>query len=97
MITGTPVAFHPAWDLRAEQITTTADGAVAAMGQGRDILGDPLKALVWLTHRLPAQDIALRAEGIVLAGSVHASLPLTPGTDFCATSTRLPGVLLRVL
>jgi 2-keto-4-pentenoate hydratase len=97
VITGSPVPFTPSWDLAGEQITAEADGTVVATGEGRDILGNPLQALVWLTHRLPVLGTTLRAGDIVLAGSVHASLPLTPGTAFRATSTRLPAIHLRVV
>jgi 2-keto-4-pentenoate hydratase len=97
VITGRPVPFDPAWDLAAEQIRVEADGKVVATGEGRDILGAPLKALAWLTRRLPALGTPLCTGDIVLAGSVHASLPLTPDTRFRATSTRLPAVHLQVL
>jgi 2-keto-4-pentenoate hydratase len=97
VITGSAVPFDPVWDLAAEQITARANGEVAATGEGRDILGDPLRALAWLTDRLPILGTTLRAGDIVLAGSVHASIPLTSGTDFRATSTRLPAVQLRVV
>ncbi|MFE7843085.1 2-keto-4-pentenoate hydratase [Streptomyces sp. NPDC057474] len=96
VITGPAVPFDPAWDLAAEKIRLEADGEVVAIGEGGDVLGDPLKALVWLTHRLPVLGTPLRAGDIVLAGSVHASLQLTPRTHFRATSTRLPAVQLRV-
>ncbi|MFE4610862.1 2-keto-4-pentenoate hydratase [Streptomyces niveus] len=96
VIAGDPVPFDPAWDLGTEQVTATANGEVAGTGEGRDILGDPLKALAWLTHRLPSLGTTLRAGDIILAGSVHASIPLTAGTDFHATSTRLPSIHLRV-
>lgn len=97
VITGTPVPFQPAWDLATEQVTLRSDNTVVATGAGRDILGDPLQALAWLTHRLPALDTTLRAGDIVLAGSVHASLPLTPGTVLRATSTRLRPVELHIV
>lgn len=97
VITGPPVPFDPVWELAAEQIRMEADGEAVAAGQGRDILGDPLKALVWLTHRLLVLGTTLRAGDIVLAGSVHASLPLTPGTHFRATSKRLPSVHVQVV
>ncbi|MEU0770647.1 2-keto-4-pentenoate hydratase [Streptomyces albogriseolus] len=96
VITGSAVPYTPDWDLAGEQITVEADGTVAATGSGKDVLGDPLQALVWLTHRLPALGVTLRAGDLVLAGSVHASLPLTPGTSYRATSTRLPAVQLQV-
>ncbi|MER6359096.1 fumarylacetoacetate hydrolase family protein [Streptomyces sp. NPDC001634] len=97
VITGSPVRFDPASDLAAEQIRAEADGELVATGAGRDILGDPLRALSWLTHRLPVLGTTLRAGDIVLAGSVHASLPLSPGTHFRATSTRLPAIHLQVV
>ncbi|MBQ0827340.1 2-keto-4-pentenoate hydratase [Streptomyces tagetis] len=97
VITGSPLPFTPPWNLSDEDITTTANGTLAGTGRGRDILGDPLQALVWLTHRLHGFGTELRAGDIVLAGSVHAGIPLTPGTDFRATSTRLPAIHLRLL
>ncbi|MET7695148.1 fumarylacetoacetate hydrolase family protein [Streptomyces sp. NPDC005483] len=97
VLTGHPVPFTSSWDLAGEQITLEAHGTAVATGEGRDILGNPLEALAWLTHRLPVLGTTLRAGDVVLAGSVHASLPLTPGTTFRATSTRLPAVDLRVV
>ncbi|WCD91166.1 2-hydroxyhexa-2,4-dienoate hydratase (plasmid) [Streptomyces xanthophaeus] len=97
VVLGSPVPFDPAADLAAEQIEASVNGHTAARGEGHDILGDPLKALVWLTHRLPALGTSLRAGDIVLAGSVHASIPLTPGMDIRATSTHFPAVHLHVL
>ncbi|MFD9483627.1 2-keto-4-pentenoate hydratase [Streptomyces sp. NPDC059991] len=97
VITGSPVPFAPAWDLADEQITATADGATVATGQGRNILGNPLQPLVWLTRRLAEHGARLRAGDIVLAGSVHASIPLTAGTHFRATCSHLPAIHLRVL
>ncbi|WP_326613458.1 fumarylacetoacetate hydrolase family protein [Streptomyces scopuliridis] len=96
VIAGEPVPFGPAWDLGTERVTASANGEVAGTGEGRDILGDPLKALAWLTHRLPCLGTTLHAGDIILAGSVHASIPLTAGTDFHATSTQLPSIHLRV-
>ncbi len=102
VILGSPVPFHPGpdhgngRDLADERITVTAGGKPVASGAGSDILGDPLRALAWLAHHLPALGSRLRAGDIVLAGSVHAALPLTAGTDFRAMSTTLPPLHLRV-
>ncbi|MFG2645941.1 2-keto-4-pentenoate hydratase [Streptomyces sp. NPDC048370] len=97
VIIGNPRPLDCAWDLAAEQITVSVNGQTAAAGEGRDILGDPLKALVWLAHRLPALGVPLRAGDIVLAGSVHASIPLTAGMDIRATSTRLPAIHMQAV
>jgi 2-keto-4-pentenoate hydratase len=94
VITGPRLPFGPDTDPCAEQITVHAEGKRVASGSGRDVLGDPVKALHWLTHRRP--QARLRAGDIVLAGSVHASLPLTPG-HYQATSSRLPAVHLQVI
>ncbi|MBT2505895.1 fumarylacetoacetate hydrolase family protein [Streptomyces sp. ISL-98] len=97
VILGNQLPFAPGWDLATEKITANINGEISATGEGRDILGNPLNALTWLTRRLADQGTVLRAGDIVLAGSVHASVPLAPKTDFYATSTRLPAVHLRVL
>ncbi|MFD4370064.1 2-keto-4-pentenoate hydratase [Streptomyces sp. NPDC058486] len=92
VITGTPVAIDDVGDVSAERITVSVNEKAVATGEGRDILGDPFKALMWLTYRLPVLKTTLRAGDIVLAGSVHAGIPLTAGMDIRATSTRLPAI-----
>ncbi|MFB8086845.1 2-keto-4-pentenoate hydratase [Streptomyces sp. NPDC055992] len=92
VITGTPVPVNDIEDVSAERITVSVNGQTMATGYGRDILGDPFKALMWLTYRLPVLKTTLRAGDIVLAGSVHASIPLTADMDIRATSTRLPTI-----
>ncbi|KAF2775263.1 hydratase [Streptomyces sp. OM5714] len=94
VIIGPRLPFGPDTDPRTELITVHADGRFVAAGSGRDILGDPVLALHWLTRRRP--QVRLRAGDIVLAGSVHASLPLTPGR-YHATSSHLPAVQLQVI
>lgn len=96
-VLGPPVLFDQAADLGAEQIIFSINGTTWASGEGRDILGDPLAALVWLSHRLALTGSALCAGDIVLAGSVHASIPLFPGMSLRATSTGLPAVDLHTV
>ncbi|MGX1025493.1 2-keto-4-pentenoate hydratase [Streptomyces ambofaciens] len=94
VITGPRLPFGPDTDPRTEQITVHADGKCVAAGSGHDILGDPILALHWLTRRRP--HLRLRPGDIVLAGSVHASLPLTAGR-YHARSSHLPAVHLHVI
>ncbi|MDA5147322.1 fumarylacetoacetate hydrolase family protein [Streptomyces sp. AD681] len=94
VITGPRLPFGPDTDPRTELIAVHADRKRVAAGSGRDILGDPVKALHWLTRRRP--QLRLRAGDIVLAGSVHASLPLTPGR-YHARSSHLPAVHLQII
>ncbi|MYS36798.1 2-keto-4-pentenoate hydratase [Streptomyces sp. KhCrAH-43] len=92
VIIGTPVPVSDIADVSAERITVSVNGKTVAIGEGRDILGDPYKALMWLTYRLPVLKTTLHAGDIVLAGSVHASIPLTADMNIRATSTRLPTI-----
>ncbi|KNE83317.1 2-hydroxypenta-2,4-dienoate hydratase [Streptomyces fradiae] len=83
-------------ELGAEHLTLTVDGAAAASGFGRAILGDPLRSVAWLVHRLAAFGTGLRAGDVVLAGAVHASLPLSAGQTVAVGSPRLPQAVLHV-
>ncbi|MEU8568717.1 fumarylacetoacetate hydrolase family protein [Streptomyces pathocidini] len=95
VVTGRAVPLDHDLDLRAEELLVHVDGAAAAAGEGRAVLGDPLNALVWLARRLSTFGNWLRAGDLVLAGSVHASLPLTAGTEVRLASAHLPPVRLR--
>ncbi|MFJ4966886.1 2-keto-4-pentenoate hydratase [Streptomyces sp. NPDC088729] len=83
-------------ELGAEHLTLTVDGAVAASGFGRAILGDPIRSVAWLVQRLAAFGAGLRAGDVVLAGAVHASLPLGAGQTVAVGSPRLPQAVLHV-
>ncbi|WP_051838173.1 2-keto-4-pentenoate hydratase [Streptomyces sp. NRRL WC-3742] len=96
-VTGAPVPFPLAMDLGRVLVTVRVDDQLVCVGHGRDVLGDPINALLWLTRRLHGLGSGLRAGDLVLPGSVHASIPLRPGTIVEASSPRLPAVLLRAL
>lgn len=96
VVTGTAVALDPGWDLGREQLVLRVDGEVVAHGEGRAVLGDPINPLVWLAHRLHSLGTELRAGDVVLAGAVHASIPLRARTALQLTSPHLPAVRLRV-
>ncbi|RNG26258.1 2-keto-4-pentenoate hydratase [Streptomyces botrytidirepellens] len=83
-------------ELGGEHLTLTVDGAVAASGFGRAILGDPIRSVAWLVHRLASFGTGLRAGDVVLAGAVHASLPLGAGQTVAVGSPRLPQAVLHV-
>lgn len=83
-------------ELGGEHLTLAVDGAVAASGFGRAILGDPIRSVAWLVHRLASYGTGLRAGDIVLAGAVHASLPLSAGQTVTVGSARLPQAVLHV-
>lgn len=96
VVTGTMVSLDPGWDLGAEQLVVSVDGTAVVTGEGRAVLGDPLNPLIWLARRLSGLGAGLKVGDLVLAGAVHASLPLEAGTEVRVTSAKLPAVHLRV-
>jgi 2-keto-4-pentenoate hydratase len=94
-VLGAPVAgLVP--ELVDELLTLTVDGVVAASGFGRAILGDPIRSAAWLVQQLARFGAGLRAGDVVLAGAVHASLPLAAGQTVAVGSLRLPQAVLHV-
>ncbi|MFJ4741159.1 2-keto-4-pentenoate hydratase [Streptomyces sp. NPDC088775] len=94
-VLGAPVAgLVP--ELGKEQLACTVNGAAAASGYGRAILGDPIRSVAWLVRQLAAFGTGLRAGDVVLAGAVHASLPLRAGQTVVVGSPRLPQAVLHV-
>ncbi|MFJ9521851.1 2-keto-4-pentenoate hydratase [Kitasatospora sp. NPDC101801] len=97
IVTGPPVELRPGTDLREQLLSVTVDDEPAASGRGREVLGDPLEAVAWLARRLAAFGTGLKAGDVVLAGSVHASLPLRPGTEIRAACEGLPPVTAHIV
>ncbi|QNE75494.1 2-hydroxypenta-2,4-dienoate hydratase [Streptomyces finlayi] len=96
VVTGPMVPLSADVDLAAEPLVVSVNGTAVATGEGRAVLGDPLRALVWLAGRLHRTGEGLRAGQLVLAGAVHASVPLEAKTTIHARSLHLPPVELHV-
>lgn len=96
VVTGPMVPLRADMDPAAEQLVVSVNGTTVATGEGRAVLGDPLRVLVWLAGRLHRSGDRLRAGQLVLAGAVHASLPLETWSTVRACSPHLPPVELRV-
>lgn len=72
-----------------------ANGAVASFGDGSAVLGHPLNSVLWLARTLEANGAVLRAGDLVLAGAVHASVPLTAGVEYAVRSEWFPALTFR--
>jgi 2-keto-4-pentenoate hydratase len=57
-------------DLPAINGTLSLNGVRAETGKGADVLGDPLEAVVWLANTFAKQERTLRANDVVLTGSM---------------------------
>ncbi|MEU2428425.1 fumarylacetoacetate hydrolase family protein [Streptomyces sp. NPDC007861] len=96
VVTGPMVPLSADMDLAAETLVVSVDGTAVATGEGRAVLGDPLRALAWLARRLHLFGDCLRAGQLVLAGAVHASLSLDALNTVRVRSPHLPPVELHV-
>ncbi|MET7563675.1 fumarylacetoacetate hydrolase family protein [Streptomyces sp. NPDC005479] len=96
VVTGPMVPLDADLDLLAEPLVVSVDGTAVATGQGCAVLGDPLRALVWLAGRLHRFGHGLRAGQLVLAGAVHASLPLAARSTVRVRAPHLPPTELHV-
>ncbi|WP_395108339.1 2-keto-4-pentenoate hydratase [Actinomadura sp. SCN-SB] len=83
-------------DLRGEEVRVCVAGRPVASGYGGEVLGDPIRSVLWLARRLAGLGSGLRAGDIVLAGAVHASIPLPGGHSVSASSAGLGSVVLHV-
>ncbi|XVU29232.1 2-keto-4-pentenoate hydratase [Actinoplanes sp. CA-054009] len=80
-----PLDADPA-DLKC---TFTADGEILHTATGAAILGDPLRALVFLSEHLSRRDESLPAGSVVLAGALTDAVPVRPGVTYRATFDHL--------
>ncbi|HEX6467869.1 MAG TPA: fumarylacetoacetate hydrolase family protein [Streptosporangiaceae bacterium] len=83
-------------DLLSEEVTLAIANRAVEGGRGEAILGDPIRSLAWLARRLADLGSQLRAGDVVLAGAVHASIPLPRGQTVTASSAHLGSVMLDV-
>ncbi|MEU9405782.1 fumarylacetoacetate hydrolase family protein [Streptomyces sp. NPDC048281] len=96
-VPGQAIPLHAGLDLDSEEITVRVDDEVVARAPGSAVLGGPLNSVVWLVRQLGRFGAGLRRGDLVLAGAVHASLPLHPGTVIEASSPHLPPVSVRTV
>jgi 2-keto-4-pentenoate hydratase len=94
---GSPVEGMDPYRLADESVELLVDGAVVAQGTGKALLGDPLLALAWLANRLGEYGEAISPGTIVLAGSVHASIPLVGGSLYTARYSSVGSVSVRAV
>jgi 2-keto-4-pentenoate hydratase len=75
-------AAPPVWrerDLVAHEVAAYRNGALAARGQGANVLGDPRLALTWIANELRLLGGGLREGEVVMTGTCIAPLPVARG------------------
>lgn len=77
------------------RMTMRQAGEVVSQGSGRDCLGDPLNALIWLATTAIEVGSPLRAGDLVLSGALGPMVEVRPGDIFQATIEPLGTVTAR--
>lgn len=79
-------------DLRFVGCNLLRNGAVVATGAGGAVLGNPIRALVWLANVLGEYGTGLETGHVVLPGSCTPAIPVEPGDVFRAVFAGLGDV-----
>jgi 2-keto-4-pentenoate hydratase len=79
-------------DLATVRATVEINGARVAEATGAAVLGDPLRALVWLANTLPEYGHRLRAGELVMTGSVTRQFAVGHGDQVVTTFDPLGAV-----
>jgi 2-keto-4-pentenoate hydratase len=72
-VLGAPVGEWKGIDLAALHGVASMNGAKVGEGLGRDVMGNPLDALVWLANHLAARGLGLWRGDVVITGSLVTS------------------------
>lgn len=86
-VAATPELFD---SLPQTTLELVKDGESIAAGPGSAVLGDPLLGALWVVNRLGELGEDIEAGEIILAGAVHASVPLTGGSTW---TVQAPGFI----
>ncbi|WP_342387851.1 2-keto-4-pentenoate hydratase [Salinicoccus bachuensis] len=72
-------------DLPSVKMEVFKNGEKIDEGQGAAVLGNPLKAVVWLAEALHQYGISLKAGEVILAGALTRAVDVEAGDEFKAT------------
>jgi 2-keto-4-pentenoate hydratase len=79
IILGSPLRDWRHVDLTAARGVMRINGTVVGEGYGRDVMGHPFEALLWLVNMLAEQGKSLTQGMIVMTGSIVATKFVNPG------------------
>jgi len=78
---GGPGSAPDGVDLAAVQLVLEQDGVEVDRGVGAAVLGHPVRAVAWLARTLDAYGERLHTGDVVLAGALHAAIPVVAGSE----------------
>ncbi len=94
LVLGNPVPRWRSMDLRKHKIRVDVDGKPTAEGTGAEVLGDPLKVMVWLANHLRAYQ-GLEAGEIVTTGTCTGFFRAPPTSTVIADFGKLGQVTVQ--
>jgi 2-keto-4-pentenoate hydratase len=92
--------FPPLWrhlDLAAHAVTAFKNGAAAAQGTGKAVLGDPRLALTWIANELNLHGGGLKAGEYVTTGTCVVPVPIGHGDTIRADYGRLGSLTVQIV
>lgn len=96
LIHGAGVKDWRSLDLVNMRVTLEVNGKIERKGTGANVLGDPLKAFVWLANARSRDGDGLRAGDIHNTGTATDIYWIEPGDDVVASFEGLGSVRLRI-
>jgi 2-oxo-3-hexenedioate decarboxylase/2-keto-4-pentenoate hydratase len=97
IVLGSPLREWRIVDLAAARGVMVLNGAVIGEGHGRDVMGHPFEALVWLVNMLAQRGKSLTQGMIVMTGSIVATKFVNPGDAASLSVDGLGEVRLSVV
>jgi 2-keto-4-pentenoate hydratase len=95
VVIGGNVRRIDAFDLRLVGVVLEKNGEVIATGAGAAALGNPANAVAWLANKLATLNQSLKANQLILPGSLTTAIPVSPGDHIRATFDHLGSVSIR--
>jgi len=97
IVLGSPLRDWRTIDLADARGVMVINGTMVGEGYGRDVMGHPFEALLWLVNMLAAQGKSLTQGMIVMTGSIVATKFVNPGATVVLSVDGLGEVQLSVI
>jgi len=88
---GKPMQVHEV-DLKHIGLVFEKNAEVVGTAAGAAVLGNPVNAVTWLVNKLSEFGVSMKAEEVVMSGSLVGALPAATNDNFRATFDQLGSV-----
>lgn len=86
-----------ALDVAREEVVFEHNGEIVGTYTSAEVMGDPLKAVVWLANHLATRGLALMPGDIIMSGAISKAVRASVGDAFRARFTHLGTVSFKVV